>query len=92
MSLVFECRAKSKQFDDKKHDICFHYTSSKSVVVHKTNVCFLFFVIFTCTCPFLRAEVVPITCKSIFHLRVQLVPLKQKIKQNVSIGCANVIS
>lgn len=87
MSLVFECRAKSKQFDDKKHDICFHYTSSKSVVVHKTNVCFLFDFLLH-----IRAEVVPITCKSIFHLRVQLVPLKQKKKQNVNIGCANVIS
>lgn len=54
--------------------------------------CIWFFVTYTCTCPFLRADVVPFTCKSIFHLRVQLVPLKQKIKQNVSIGCANVIS
>lgn len=89
MSLVFECRAKSKQFDDKKHGICFHYTSSKSVVLHKTNICFVF--------DFLLHIHVLVHFKELrlspLHVRVQLVPLKKKKKkQNVSVGCANVIS
>lgn len=43
-------------------------------------VLYLIFVTYTCSCPFLRAEVAPVTYNSIFHLRVQLVPLKQKTK------------